>query len=135
MISILLAGDEAVVGSALRRSLAGFGFEVRIARTVESASRMARRRRFDAILLEFNLRSRREAEPRTGGGLRVLRELRRSGVATPVLIFTTAESKLCRSASYEAGANDFVVKTDGISRLASILRAHIAETGKDPAGE
>jgi DNA-binding response OmpR family regulator len=127
MSSILLVDDEAAVGDALRETLAGFGYEVTVANTVESAVHMIRRAQFDAVLLEFNLRSQSAATPRSGAGLEVLRQLRALGRLTPVLILTVANDELCKQTCLDAGADDFLLKTDGLQNLVLRLRALVPE--------
>lgn len=125
MKSILLADDETQICAELEQTLARFKFHVEAAHTVETALRRIQGAHFDAVLLEFDLRSDRKDHPRTGAGLEVARQLRASGTRVPILMFTAVEGKLYEAASLEAGADDFVRKIDGIPRLLARLRAHI----------
>ena len=125
MNSILLVDDEAVISAEFALTLARFGFEVAIAPTVESGLSRAEAAQFDAILVEFNVRSKRRAHPRTGNGLQVVRQLRASDVIGPVLMFTAMEGELYETASLDAGADDFIPKTTSIPSLASSICAHI----------
>ena len=81
--------------------------------------------RFDAILVEFNLRSEHRAHPRTGNGLQVVRQLRALEIKVPILIFTAMKGELYETASLDAGADDFILKSTSIPSLVSRLRAHI----------
>ena len=128
MRSILLIDDETETSAALAQSLQRFGFHVETAGTLEVALRVLEQPRFNAVLLEFNLRSGRKARPRTGAGLEVVRRLRATGMMTPVLIFTAMEGELYVRASLEAGADDFILKTDGIPHLLTRLRAQIGRS-------
>src|ERR1039457_6518456 len=76
MKSILLVDDEALICAEFKRTLEGFGFQVSTAHTLESALRSIRKAAFDAILLEFNLRSERRAHPTTGNSVKLVRQLR-----------------------------------------------------------
>jgi DNA-binding response OmpR family regulator len=96
-----------------------------VAPTVESGLSRAERAQFDAILVEFNLRSERRAHPRTGNGLQVIRQLRALEITTPVLMFTAMKGELYETASLDAGADDFILKTTSNPCLDSRLRAHI----------
>ncbi|MGA2535948.1 MAG: response regulator [Terracidiphilus sp.] len=125
MNSILLVDDETVICTEFARTLEGLGFEVELAPDVESGLSRAEGAQFDAILVEFNLRSERHAHPRTGNGLQLVRQLRASDVNTPVLMFTAMEGELYEVASFNAGADDFILKTTSIPSLVSRLRAHI----------
>ncbi len=125
MKSILLVDDETEVRTGLARTLRGFRFRVDLASTQEKALRALRNSPFDAVLLEFNLRSERKTRPRTGGGLELVRRLRASGIRTPVLIFTAMEGKLYENASFDAGADEFILKKEGIPHFLTRIRAHI----------
>jgi DNA-binding response OmpR family regulator len=125
MNSILLVDDETVICAEFARTLGGLGFEVKVAPTVESGLSCAEAAQFDAILVEFNLRSERAPHPRTGNGLQLVRQLRASDVNVPVLMFTAMEGELYETASLDAGADDFILKTTSIPSLVSRLRAHI----------
>ena len=125
MNSILLVDDEKVICAEFARTLEGLGFKVEVADTVESGLACAQATRFDAILVEFNLRSERRAHPRTGSGLQLVRQLRALDVSAPVLMFTAMEGEVYETASLDAGADDFILKTTSIPSLVSRLRAHI----------
>jgi DNA-binding response OmpR family regulator len=125
MNSILLVDDETVICAEFARTLESLGFEVELAHDVESGLSRAEAAQFDAILVEFNLRSERRAHPRTGNGLQLVRQLRASNVNTPVLMFTAMEGELYEVASFNAGADDFILKTTSTPSLVSRLRTHI----------
>lgn len=125
MKSILLVDDEAIICAELQRTLQRFGYHVEAAHTFEKALRLIRKAQFDAILLEFNLRSERSAHPRAGKGTDLVRHLRASKVAVPILMFTVMEGELYETACFDAGADDFIPKISSIPSLLSRLRAHI----------
>jgi DNA-binding response OmpR family regulator len=125
MNSILLVDDETAIGAEFARTLEDFGFEVKVAPTAESGLACAEAARFDAILVEFNLRSERRAHPRSGNGLQLVRQLRAVEVTAPVLMFTAMKGELYETASLDAGADDFILKTTSIPSLVSRLRAQI----------
>jgi DNA-binding response OmpR family regulator len=131
MNSILLVDDETIICAEFARTLEGLGFKVEVAPDVESGLSFAEATQFDAILVEFNLRSKRHAHPRTGNGLQLVRQLRASDVNTPVLMFTAMEGELYETASLDAGADDFILKTTSIPSLVSRLRAHIRRQHQD----
>jgi DNA-binding response OmpR family regulator len=125
MKSILLADDETTICSAFARTLEGFGYQIEMAHSVESTLRRVEHEHFDAVLVEFNLRSEQGAHPRAGNGLQLVRQLRTSQVALPVLMFTVMEGELYETASFDAGADDFILKTIPIRSLVARLRAHL----------
>lgn len=75
MYSILLVDDETVISAQFARTLGDFGFEVELAHTVESGLARLQKVRFDAILVEFNLKSEYCDHARTGNGLDMIRQL------------------------------------------------------------
>ena len=78
----------------------------KVAPDVDSGLSFAKAAHFDAILVEFNLRSERRAHPRTGNGLQLIRKLRAMDIITPVLMLTAMEGELYETASLDAGADD-----------------------------
>jgi DNA-binding response OmpR family regulator len=131
MKSILLVDDEPIICAEFERTLRRFGFHVEAAHTVEAALRSVRRTQFDAILLEFNLKSERNAHPRTGNGLRLVHQLRTRKITSPVLVLTAMEGEPYETTSLDAGADDFILKTAGITCLVSRLRAHFRRHERD----
>jgi len=125
MKSILLVDDEAAICVELQRTLQELGYQVEVAHTFESALGSINETRFDAILVEFNLTSESGASPRTGGGIRLIRDLRDSGTTIPILVYTVMEGKTYKAASLDAGADDFILKQIPISDFLSRLREHI----------
>ena len=125
MKSILLVDDEAAVCVELQRTLQELGYHVDVAHTFESALGSIGEARFDAILVEFNLTTECGTHPRTGGGIRLIRDLRTSGTTIPILVYTVMEGETYEATSLGAGADDFILKTTPILGLISRLRAQI----------
>lgn len=92
MKSLLLADDEVAISSAFAKTLEGFGYRVELSQTLESALRSAAQGHFDAILVEFNLRSELGSRYRAGNGLQLVRKLRAAQVKVPIVVFTAMES-------------------------------------------
>jgi two-component system, OmpR family, copper resistance phosphate regulon response regulator CusR len=130
MKSILLVDDEATICVELQRTLQELGYHVEVAHTFESAFGSINEARFDAILVEFNLTSECGANPRTGGGIRLIRDLRKSGTTIPILVYTVMEGKTYKAASLDAGADDFILKQIPISDFFSRLREHTMMRGE-----
>jgi len=130
MNSILLLDDEAAICVELQRTLQELGYRVEVAHTFESALGSINETRFDAILVEFNLTSECGANPRTGGGIRLIRDLRDSGTTIPILVYTVMEGKTYKAASLDAGADDFILKQIPISDFFSRLREHTMMRGE-----
>jgi DNA-binding response OmpR family regulator len=83
-----------------------------------SAAEALRTARFDVVLLDLGLPER--------DGIEVLRELRRRGDSTPVIIVTARDDVQSRVAGLDAGADDYIIKPfdlDEVSaRMRSVLR-------------
>lgn len=125
MKSILLVDDEAAICAELQRTLCQFGFQVDLAHTFEAALASAGKAEANLILVEFNLASKCVDHARSGGGIRLVREFRDSGITIPILIYTVMEGEIYERASLDAGADDFLLKTKPISELVSQIRDHI----------
>jgi DNA-binding response OmpR family regulator len=127
MNSILLVDDETEICVELQRTLQELGYHVEIAHTFETALGSIREARFDAILVEFNLTSECGAHPRTGGGIRLIRDLRKSGTTIPILVYTVMDGDLYETTSLDAGADDFILKKTPISDFFSRLLGHVTK--------
>jgi DNA-binding response OmpR family regulator len=83
-----------------------------------SAGAALRSTAFDVVLLDLGLPNR--------DGIDVLRDLRKRGDATPVIIVTARDEVQHRIAGLDAGADDYVVKPfdldEVIARMRSVLR-------------
>jgi DNA-binding response OmpR family regulator len=117
--------DETAICVEFQRTLQELGYRVEIAHTVESALGSMSDAQFDAILVEFKLRSKNTTHPRTGGGIRLISDLRKLGSTIPILVYTVMEGETYESASLDAGANDFILKQAPVSDFFSRLSEHI----------
>jgi DNA-binding response OmpR family regulator len=131
MKSILLVDDEVAIAVQLQESLQRFGYQVEAAHTFESALDAISNAHFDAILVEFNLRSERGAKPRAGNGPKLVSQLRARGITAPILMLTVMEGQLYDSASRDAGADALILKPIPIRDLVSRLRSHICRHEQD----
>ena len=84
MAEILIIEDDQDIGARLKEGLASFGFVVEHVEDGEHALSFALQEEFDAIVLDLGLPGL--------SGIEVLRRLRRTGAATPVLILTARSS-------------------------------------------
>jgi two-component system copper resistance phosphate regulon response regulator CusR len=107
--------DEARVRSFLRRALKESGFAVDEAASGDDGLRLALLHPYDAIVLDLMLPGMT--------GLDVLRELRRAGRKTPVLVLTARDEVGDRVRGLDAGADDYLVKPFALSELQARLRA------------
>lgn len=114
---LLVVEDEQKVAGALRKGLEGEGYIAVVEGTGEGAlARLtAPGETFDAILLDLTLPGR--------DGLDVLSELRRRGIATPVIVLTARDTLDDRIVGLDAGADDYLIKPFAFAELLARLRA------------
>lgn len=112
---LLLVEDDKALGEGLRLGLRQEGYTVDWLEDGASALHALLSEDFDLLVLDLGL-------PRMSG-LQVLRELRRSGSALPVLILTARDATEGRIAGLDAGADDYLVKPFDLDELKARLRA------------
>src|ERR1700729_4053554 len=115
VLRILVIEDERKLAGAIAEGLEGNGYEVALADSGETGIRQLRNSAFDVVLLDVML-------PRQGG-LETLREMRRSGFRTPVMILTSRGSVEDRVRGLDAGADDYLVKPFAFPELLARVRA------------
>ena len=81
--------------------------------------------RFDAILWNSTFDLGADDTPRSGNGLKVIRQHRALGVAAPILMFTAAPGESYETTSLDASSNDFLLRTVSIPSVVSRIRALI----------
>jgi len=114
-LRILVIEDERKLAGAIAEGLEGNGYEVALAESGETGIKQLRNAAFDLVLLDVML-------PRQGG-LETLREMRRSGLRTPVLMLTSRGSVDDRVRGLDAGADDYLVKPFAFPELLARVRA------------
>lgn len=112
---ILLAEDDQLLGDGLRAGLRQLGFQVDWVRDGDAAARELRAQPYAAGVLDLGL-------PRKDG-MDVLTEIRRAGIALPILILTARDAVPDRIRGLNAGADDYVLKPVDLNELAARLRA------------
>ncbi len=120
---ILLVEDDAVLRDVMLRSLAEAGHRVDVARHVEEADHLWRVQPFDAVLLDLNLPATGGPASALGSGLAALRQARRRGDRTPVLVLTARGRTEERIAGLDAGADDYLGKPFDLAEVEARLRA------------
>ena len=111
----LVVEDEPKMAALLRRGLVEDGYAADVAGTGEEALRMARAVPYDAIVLDVMLPGL--------DGFDVCRELRSSGVWSPVLLLTARDGVDDRVVGLDAGADDYLIKPFSFAELLARLRA------------
>ena len=119
---ILLVEDEAGLRLTLTHRLTDEGYEVETASDGEEGLRRANDKAFDLVILDVMLPGM--------SGFDVCRELRRSAVATPVLILTARGEVVDRVVGLKLGADDYLTKpfemAELLARVEARLRRHAA---------
>ena len=117
---ILIVEDDALVADGLKRGLAGAGFAVDQVGTAELAETALAADEFDLAVVDIGL-------PQIDG-LTLVRRLRRSGSALPVLIITARDALADRVDALDLGADDYMVKPFELPEVAARCRALIRRT-------
>jgi len=102
MARILVVEDERDIALGLEEDLTRHGHEVEVVRDGDAAVRRGREQAWDVILLDIMLPYR--------DGFEVCRELRRSGVKTPIIMLTAKTQEAEKVLGLELGADDYVTK-------------------------
>ncbi|MEM6998068.1 MAG: response regulator, partial [Patescibacteria group bacterium] len=100
-MKILVVDDEVMLIEYLKRSLTASGHNVDSAQDGLEAYRKGSTNRYDAIILDVIMPSK--------NGIDVCRELRDSGIRTPVLMLSSRNTEEAKVQGLEAGADDYMV--------------------------
>lgn len=120
MAKVLLVDDDPGVLSALRRTLALAGYEVRVAATGNEALERAAEAPSDLVVLDVMLPD--------IDGLTVCEELRRVS-QVPILMLTARDTVPDRIAGLDRGADDYLVKPFATDELLARCRALLRRSG------
>jgi two-component system alkaline phosphatase synthesis response regulator PhoP len=123
MPRILVVEDEPDIAFGLKDDLKVEGYEVDIVRDGVSAARRARDESWDLILLDVML-------PRKDG-FEVCRELRRSGVRTPIIILTAKTHEAEKVLGLDLGADDYVTKPFSPRELRARIKAALRRSAEN----
>ncbi len=112
---VLVVEDDRMIAKGLHTALRQDGYAVDGVSDGRSASEALRSSKFDLVLLDLGLPER--------DGLEVLRDLRRRGDATPVIIVTARDDIENRIEGLDAGADDYIVKPFDLDEVAARMRS------------
>ncbi len=115
MARILVVEDQAKLLRTLEQGLHEAGHEVLTASNAETGFYLAATKTVDVVILDWMLPGR--------SGVEVLRELRTTGFAMPVLMLTARDQVRDRLAGLDAGADAYLVKPFDFAELLARLRA------------
>ena len=125
MANLLIVEDHRSLLNSLKTGLEEEGYRVFTAMSGVEGHLIAKREPLDAILLDLQLPD--------GDGLQMLRDIRREGLALPVMIMSARDSLEDRVLGLDTGADDYLVKpvafSELLARLRSLLRRNaVSET-------
>ena len=115
MTRVLVVEDEPNIAFALEADLQTEGYETTVAGTGPDAITAAKSAMFDLILLDVMLPGK--------DGFDVCRELRRSGVRTPIILLTAKTHDAEKVMGLDLGADDYVTKPFNPHELRARIRA------------
>ena len=127
MNRVLVVEDEAGIAFALEVDLRTEGFEVLVVNRGDDALVRARAEAFELILLDVMLPGR--------DGFDVCRELRRSGVRTPIILLTAKAHEAEKVMGLDLGADDYVTKPFSPHELRARIKAVLRRSAPEPAPE
>lgn len=121
---ILIVEDDPVIGKSLHRGMTESGHPSILVPDGRQGLEHARSQQFDAIILDLLL-------PELNGS-EVLKQIRASGVATPVILLTALGSVEERVQGLQLGADDYLVKPFALVELLARLEAVCRRSGARP---
>jgi two-component system OmpR family response regulator len=127
-VRILLIEDDAVLQTVMLRSLSDAGHRVDAAGHLQEAAHFWQVQAYDAVLLDLNLPINGQTHAAQGSGLQLLRDARRRGDRTPVMVLTARNRTDERIAGLDAGADDYLGKPFDLEEVEARLRALVRRT-------
>ncbi|MFP5505396.1 MAG: response regulator transcription factor [Gammaproteobacteria bacterium] len=114
---LLIVEDDAELGASLKTALERQGFAADWRDNGIDGQYMGEQEPYDVIVLDLGLPGR--------PGLEVLRNWRKAGVATPVLVLTARDAWHEKVEGFQAGADDYLGKPFHVEELVARLNALI----------
>ena len=114
---ILVADDERSIRLMLEAGLKLHGFRVTSVPTGSSALQLARNGGIDAVLSDIYMPD--------GGGLDLVRDLRRIDPVIPIILMTAQGSVEAAVRAMAEGATDFIGKPFDVAAMVELLRRHL----------
>jgi len=124
MVKILIVEDEPGIAFGLESDLQAEGYAVAVAGDGVEAVRRAGAEAFDLILLDVMLPHK--------DGFEVCRELRQTGLSTPIVMLTAKSEEFDKVLGLDLGADDYITKPFRPRELRARIRAALRH---QPGGE
>lgn len=115
--SVLLLDDDTILSGTLAEQLRQEGYLVETAATCSEATERAKTGNFDVFVLDVSLPD--------GDGRAVCRHLRETGVCSPIILLTAADSDSDQVEGLNSGADDYIVKPFRFNLLMARINAHL----------
>lgn len=112
---VLIIEDNPKMAAAEQKGLTENGFAVDVSHTGFEGEELAASGKYDVVLLDLMLPDR--------DGVEVCRNLRRRGIATPVIMITALSSTDDKVDGLDAGADDYIAKPFEFEELLARIRA------------
>ena len=119
---ILVVEDEKDLANIIKQGLEEEGYVVDLAHDGEEGQYMAENFPVDAIVLDIMLP--------VADGLTVLRNLRKKGMKTPVILLTARDAILDKIKGLDTGADDYLTKPFEFGELLARLRSLLRRRGE-----
>jgi DNA-binding response OmpR family regulator len=113
-LQVLCADDNEDICLMLSILLGRHGIDVRTAETATEALWLARKRRFDLLMLDSKFQD--------GDGFELCRQIREFDRDTPILFYSGSAHEIDRAKGLAAGAQGYIVKPE-LSRLVEAVRS------------
>lgn len=111
---ILIVDDDPEIASALARGLALHGYETLSENRASAAFETFRREELSAAIVDMMIGA--------DSGIDLVRDLRRAGNTTPILMLSALSEVEDRTRGLEAGADDYIVKPFSFDELVARLK-------------
>lgn len=119
---ILIVEDEKALANNLRRGLSEEGYSVDVAYDGEEGGFMAETEPYDLIILDIMLPKK--------DGIAVLKNLRKEGIKTPVLMLTAKDAVSDKIRGLDSGADDYITKPFDFDELLARVRSLLRRKGE-----
>jgi len=119
---ILIVEDEKIIAKNLKKGLSEEGYSVDSAYDGEEGGFMAETEPYDLIILDIML-------PKADG-ITILKNLRKQGIKTPVLMLTAKDAVSDKIKGLDTGADDYLTKPFDFDELLARVRALLRRKGE-----
>ena len=122
-VKILLAEDEALIGTMVKMNLEQEGFAVDWVTDGEQGLQAAVSKAFDLLIFDVRMPGR--------DGLELARAVRKQGIGTPILMLTLLSDTTTKVKALDRGADDYLTKPFDIAELLARVRALVRRSQAD----